>query len=74
MVLDFWTYVNPILRILIYLVALISIGTILFNFHFEKFLDNHMKCYCDKILKRNSARFMWNAEVTKMILDLLSIK
>ena len=53
--LDFWTYINPILRILIYLVALISIGTILFNFHFEKFLNNHMKCYCDKILKRNSA-------------------
>ena len=55
MVLDFWTYVNPILRILIYLVALISIGTILFNFHFEKYLDNDIKYYCYKILKNNSA-------------------
>ena len=55
MVLDFWTYVNPILRILIYLVALISIGTILFNFHFEKYLDNNIKYYCNKILKSNSA-------------------
>ena len=55
MVLDFWTYVNPILRILIYLVALISIGTILFNFHFEKYLDNDIKNYCNKILKSNSA-------------------
>ena len=55
MVLDFWTYVNPILRILIYLVALISIGTILFNFHFEKYLDKDIKYYCNKILKSNSA-------------------
>ena len=55
MVLDFWTYVNPILRILIYLVALISIGTILFNFHFEKYLDNDIKYYCNKILISNSA-------------------
>ena len=55
MVLDFWTYVNPILRILIYLVALISIGTILFNFHFEKYLDNDIKNFCNKILKSNSA-------------------
>ena len=55
MVLDFWTYVNPILRILIYLVALISIGTILFNFHFEKYLENDIKYYCNKILKSNSA-------------------
>ena len=55
MVLDFWTYVNPILRILIYLVALISIGTILFDFHFKKYLDNDIKNYCNKILKSNSA-------------------
>ena len=53
MVLDFWTYVNPILRILIYLVALISIGTILFNFHFEKYLDNDIKYYCNKIMVVN---------------------
>ena len=38
-----------------YLVALISIGTILFNFHFEKYLDNDIKYYCYKILKSNSA-------------------
>ena len=55
MVLDFWTFINPILRILIYLVALISIGTILFRLHFEKYLDKDIKNYCNKILKGNSA-------------------
>ncbi len=54
MVIELWTFTNPVLRILIYGIALISIGTILFNLHFKKYLNNHVKNYCNKVLKSNS--------------------
>ncbi|GIR20775.1 hypothetical protein CM15mP35_10360 [bacterium] len=38
MILDLWTLINPILRLIIYGTALISIGTVLFSFHFKNIL------------------------------------
>ena len=54
MVIDLWTFINPILRLMIYGTALISVGTILFNLHFKKYLDHKIYNYCNKILKSNS--------------------
>ena len=55
MILDLWTFINPILRILIYGTALISIGTVLFNFHFKNYFNYEVNNYCNKILKQSSS-------------------
>ena len=54
MILDLWTLINPILRLIIYGTALISIGTVLFNFHFKKYFNDNIYNYCNKVLKNNS--------------------
>ena len=54
MILDIWTIVNPIIRSLIYLNALYSIGLILFKFHFQKYFNHEINSFCNKIIK-NSA-------------------
>ncbi len=54
MILELWTFINPILRLLIYATALISIGTVLFSLHFKKYFDDNIYNYCNKILKNNS--------------------
>ena len=54
MILDLWTLINPILRLIIYGTALISIGTVLFSFHFKKYFKDDIDNYCNKILKNNS--------------------
>ena len=54
MILDLWTLINPILRLIIYGTALISIGTVLFSFHFKKYFNDNICNYCNKVLKNNS--------------------
>ena len=54
MILDLWTLINPISRLIIYGTALISIGTVLFSFHFKKYFKDNIDNYCNKILKNNA--------------------
>ncbi len=54
MIVDIWTIVNPIIRTFIYLNALYSIGLILFKFHFQKYFNQEINFFCNKIIK-NSA-------------------
>ena len=54
MILDLWTLINPISRLIIYGTALISIGTVLFSFHFKKYFEDNIDNYCNKILKNNA--------------------
>ncbi len=54
MFFDVWTFLNPILKTVVYIFALTAIGTILFQFHFNKLFDNGLRTYCEKLLKKLS--------------------
>ena len=54
MFLDVWTFLNPILRVLVYVSALTTVGTILFQFHFGKFFDDELRFYCQNLVKNLS--------------------
>ena len=54
MFIDIWTIINPIIRTFVYIIALYSIGSILFKLHFQKYLNDEINFFCNKIIK-NSA-------------------
>ena len=54
MFIDIWTIINPIIRTFVYIIALYSIGSILFKFHFQKYFNDEINYLCNKIIK-NSA-------------------
>lgn len=54
MFIDLWTILNPIIRTFVYITALYSIGSILFKFHFQKYFNDEINFFCNKIIK-NSA-------------------
>ena len=54
MILEIWTILNPIIKTLIYLTALYSIGSVLFKFHFQQYFNKEISLYCRKIIKSNS--------------------
>ena len=51
MFFDIWTIINPILRTLVYLTVLTTIGTILFQFHFNNFFDKELSIFWGLIKK-----------------------
>ena len=54
MFFDIWTFLNPIFKTIVYIFALTAIGTILFQFHFNKLFDNGLANYCQNLLKKLS--------------------
>ena len=58
MILEIWTILNPIIKTLIYLTALYSIGSVLFKFHFQQYFNKEISLYCRKIIKSNSLLIM----------------
>ena len=54
MFFDIWTIINPVLRTLVYITVLTTIGTILFQFHFNNFFDKELSNYCRVLIKKMS--------------------
>ena len=54
MIFDIWTILNPIFRTIIYFSVLMTLGTILFDFHFGRLFDNDIHVYCKRLLKKFS--------------------
>tara|TARA_B100000989_G_scaffold290775_1_gene264351 strand:+ start:214 stop:1089 length:876 start_codon:yes stop_codon:yes gene_type:complete len=52
MILDVWTILNPILRTVVYILVLATIGSILFQFHFSKFFENDIAVYSNNLIKK----------------------
>ena len=54
MIFDIWTILNPFLRTATYCFVLITIGSILFYFHFCKFFNHEVNVYCNNLIKKNA--------------------
>ena len=54
MFFDVWTILNPFIKTVVYISALITIGSILFHFHFSKFFDSELAKYCESLIKKVS--------------------
>ena len=52
--MDFWSILNPILKIIFYISVVGTVGTTLFIFHFKKFMENQNVEFCKKLILYSS--------------------
>ena len=52
--IDVWIFLNPIIRMVFYISAFCSIGTLIYLVHFYRFLEIEQKSYCFFLIKKSS--------------------
>ena len=52
--LDVWIFLNPIIKMVFYISAFCSVGTLIYLIHFYRLLEIEQKTYCFFLIKRSS--------------------